>query len=49
MRRYHYLYGRTSYRTAPGVLERLAEMHREIAARQAVEVALLRWSIGCGS
>jgi hypothetical protein len=40
MRRHHYLYGRTRYLTAPGVLERLAELHREIAARQAVEVGL---------
>jgi len=41
MRRHHYLYGRTTYLATPAVLERLQAIHREYAARQAVEIGLL--------
>lgn len=41
MRRHHYLYGRTRYLADPVVLERLQAVHREYAARQAVEIGLL--------
>ena len=40
MRRHHYLYGRTRYLAAPGVLERLAELHRRTATEQAMAVGL---------
>ena len=41
MRRHHYLYGRTAYIAQPAVLDRLREIHRQWAARQALEVGLL--------
>lgn len=41
MRRHHYLYGRNRYLIAPGVLEKLGDLHRTLAARQANEIGLL--------
>jgi hypothetical protein len=41
MRRHHYLYGRTRYLVADGVLEDLVELHRHHAAEQAREAGLL--------
>ena len=41
MRRHHYLYARTRYLTDPEVFARLAQLHREIAAAQALELGLL--------
>src|SRR6266566_4294636 len=37
MRRHHYVYGRDRYLTNPAILERLGEIHRELAAGQARE------------
>jgi hypothetical protein len=41
MRRHHYLYGRSRYLTAPGVLEEIAELHRKLATRQAQQDGLM--------
>ncbi len=41
MRRHHYLYGRNRYLTDPTVLKTLADRHRDLAARQALELGLL--------
>lgn len=41
MRRHHYVYARDRYLTDPRILERLGELHRELAAAQAREVGLL--------
>jgi hypothetical protein len=41
MRRHHYLYGRTRYLTAPGILEQIVELHRELATEQAQRAGLL--------
>jgi hypothetical protein len=41
MRRHHYLYGRTRYLAHPAMLDRLRKIHREWAARQALEIGLL--------
>ena len=41
MRRHHYLYGRTRYLTDPIILAELAGLHREHAARQALEIGLV--------
>jgi hypothetical protein len=41
MRRHHYLYGRDRYLTDPTVLQALAKRHRELAARQALDLGLL--------
>lgn len=41
MRRHHYLYARNRYLADPSVFERLAELHRRVAARQAKEIGLL--------
>jgi hypothetical protein len=41
MRRHHYLYGRTRYLTAPGVLEQIAELHQKLATEQAQQCGLL--------
>jgi hypothetical protein len=41
MRRHHYLYLRNRYLTDPCILERLGEIHRRAAARQAVQLGLL--------
>jgi hypothetical protein len=40
-RRHHYTYARNRYLTDPVILERIQEKHREIAARQALELGLL--------
>jgi hypothetical protein len=41
MRRHHYVYGRDRYLIDPAILERLGEIHRELAAGQAREAGLL--------
>jgi hypothetical protein len=41
MRRHHYLYGRSRYLAAPGVLEEIAELHRGLAAQQAQQCGLM--------
>jgi hypothetical protein len=41
MRRHHYVYGRDRYLTNPAILERLGEIHRELAATQAQDAGLL--------
>jgi hypothetical protein len=41
MRRHHYMYGRTRHLTAPGILERITELHRQCAAQQAREYGLM--------
>jgi hypothetical protein len=41
MRRHHYVYGRDRYLTDPAILERLGEIHRELATGQAKEAGLL--------
>src|SRR5713226_7615733 len=41
MRRYHYLYARTTYLARPDILAALGTRHRELAAAQAREVGLL--------
>ena len=41
MRRHHYLYGRSRYLAAPGVLEEIAELHRELATEQAQQCGLM--------
>ncbi len=41
MRRHHYLYGRNRYLTDPGVLDKLSQRHRELAANHATELGLL--------
>ena len=41
MRRHHYVYGRDRYLTDPVILERLGQIHRELAAAQAREAGLL--------
>lgn len=46
MRRHHYLYLRNRYLTDDAVLERLGQIHREAAARQAMQLGLLDRSAG---
>lgn len=46
MRRHHYLYLRNRYLTDPETLERLGQIHREAAARQALQLGLLDISAG---
>ena len=41
MRRHHYLYIRNRYLTDPEILEQLGEVHRRVAARQALQLGLL--------
>jgi hypothetical protein len=41
MRRHHYVYGRDRYLTDPAILERLGEIHRQLASGQAMEAGLL--------
>ena len=41
MRRHHYVYARDRYLTDPAILERLGEIHRELAAGQARDAGLL--------
>ncbi|MGK2954993.1 MAG: hypothetical protein ACSLFI_04905 [Solirubrobacterales bacterium] len=41
MRRHHYLYGRSRYLAAPGVLEEIAELHRKLATEQARQCGLM--------
>jgi hypothetical protein len=40
MRRHHYVYGRDRYLTDPPILERLGEIHRELATAQARDAGL---------
>jgi len=46
MRRHHYLYLRNRYLTAPAILEEIGRIHREAAARQALQLGLLDISAG---
>jgi hypothetical protein len=46
MRRHHYLYLRNRYLTDPDTLDRLGQIHREAAARQALQLGLLDASGG---
>jgi hypothetical protein len=41
MRRHHYVYARDRYLTDPKILERLGELHRELASAQARQIGLL--------
>jgi len=41
MKRYHYVYGRNRYLTAPQVQSKLLELHRRLATEQARELGLL--------
>jgi len=41
MRRHHYLYVRNRYLTDPGVLKRIAALHRETSCKQARELGLV--------
>lgn len=41
MRRHHYVYMRDRYLTDPAILERVGELHRQIAATQARDIGLL--------
>lgn len=40
-KRHHYMYGRTKYLTDPVILASIQELHRKLAAKQALELGLL--------